>query len=120
MVGSGKKLPVYDDSGTCTNYSSIMAITIMMVSLAVCMFENLELLVNLNLSLLGKAAGTHFSGGLNLDIDFLILGLATDNYLFGGENNGQHYRKSTGRQRCICTTLTTLMIHKIGLKIVEI
>ncbi|KAM9245574.1 mRNA-decapping enzyme 1B [Leptosomus discolor] len=90
-----------------------MAVTIMMVSLAVCMFENLELLLNLNLSLLGKAAGTYFSGSLSLDADFLILELATDNYLFGGENNGQHYRKSTGRQRCVCTTLTTLMILSI-------
>lgn len=96
-----------------------MAITIMMVSLAVCTFENLELLVNLNLLLLCKAAGTYVSGGLNLDTDFLILGLATHNYFFGGENNGQHNRKSAGRQRCVSTTLTNLMMYKIGLKVVE-
>lgn len=119
MVVSGKKLPVYDDYGSCTNYSSIMAITVMMASLAVCTFENLELVVNLNLLLLGKAAGTYFSGCLNLDIDFLILGLTADNYFFGGENNGQHYRKSTGRQRCVHATLTALMIHKIDLNVAE-
>lgn len=112
MLVSGRKLPVCDDCGTCTNYSSIMAITIMMVSLAVCMFENLEVLVNLNLSLLGKAAGTYFGGRLDLDIGFLILGLATDNYFFGSENDGQHCRKSTGRQRCVLTYLTNLMIYQ--------
>lgn len=119
MVVSGKKLPVYDDYGSCTNYSSIMAITIMMASLAVCTFENLELVVNLNLLLLGKAAGTSLSGCLNLDIVFLILGLTTDNYFFDGENNGQHFRKPTGRQRCIHTTLAALMMHKIDLNVAE-
>jgi len=96
-----------------------MAVPGMVVSLAVYTFENLELLVNLNLWLLCKAAGTYVSGGLNTDIDFLFLGLATDNYFFGGENNGQHYRKSAGRQRCVTATLTTLLIYKIGLKVVE-
>lgn len=118
MIVSGKKLPVYY-GGSCTNYSFIMAITITVVSSAVCTFENLELLVNLNLLLLCKAAGTYVSEGLNLDIDFLILGLATNNYFFGGENNGQHYRKPAGRQSCVSTTLTTLMIYKIGLNVVE-
>lgn len=114
MVESGKKLPLYDDCGTCTNYSSIMAVTIMMVSLAVRMFENLELLVNLNLSWLGKAGGTYFSGGLNLDIDFLYwdwLQIITSLVVkimssITGNLQGVH-------------TIATLMIYRIDLNIVE-
>lgn len=87
MVLSGKNLLVYNVCGTCTADSSIMAITITMVSLAACTFENLEPLVDFN-AIAGQSC-RHFSGGLNLNISFLIPGLATDSYFFGGENNDQ-------------------------------
>lgn len=87
MVLGGKNLPVYNDCGTCTADNSLMAVTIMIVSLAARTFKNLETLVNFN-AIAGQSC-RHFSGGLNLDTGFLILGLATDSYFFSGENNGQ-------------------------------
>lgn len=51
-------------------YSCIMAILIMMVSLAVHTFENFGLLVDSNLVLLGRTAGTYLWEGHNLKAEF--------------------------------------------------
>ena len=69
-VMSGKKLPAYDVCGGCTDYSCIMPITVMVVSLAVRAFENFELLVDSNLLLLGKTAGTYLCEGQILKSEF--------------------------------------------------